>query len=56
MLDAASRRCTPAIHGGLLARRDRAAHMAAIEQHGIAPIDLLVVTLSPFEADRRPDG
>lgn len=40
----------PLIHGGLLARRDDAAHVEAMEKHDIAPIDLLVVNLYPFEA------
>ncbi len=40
----------PKIHGGLLARRDLPEHMAALEAHGIATIDLLVVNLYPFEA------
>lgn len=40
----------PGIHGGLLARRDSASHMAALEAHGIGPIDLLAVNLYPFEA------
>jgi phosphoribosylaminoimidazolecarboxamide formyltransferase/IMP cyclohydrolase len=40
----------PAIHGGLLARRSDAEHQAALRQHGIAPIDLLVVNLYPFAA------
>ena len=40
----------PKIHGGLLARRDDPAHAAAMSQHAIAPIDLLVVNLYPFEA------
>ena len=38
----------PTIHGGLLARRDSEAHLAAMESHDIAPIDLLVVNLYPF--------
>jgi len=50
MLDGRVKTLHPAIHGGLLARRDRVEHMAAIEQHGIAAIDLLVVNLYPFEA------
>ena len=50
MLDGRVKTLHPTIHGGLLARRDGAAHMAALEQHGIAPIDLLVVNLYPFEA------
>ena len=40
----------PKIHGGLLARRDDPAHGAAMAAHAIAPIDLLVVNLYPFEA------
>ena len=40
----------PRIHGGLLARRDLAEHVAAQKAHGIADIDLLVVNLYPFEA------
>src|SRR3546814_5962186 len=42
----------PTIHGGLLGRRDLPAHVAAMQEHGIAPIDLLVVNLYPFEATR----
>ncbi|MEL6218966.1 MAG: bifunctional phosphoribosylaminoimidazolecarboxamide formyltransferase/IMP cyclohydrolase [Pseudomonadota bacterium] len=40
----------PMIHGGLLADRDDPEHLAAMERHGIPPIDLLVVNLYPFEA------
>jgi phosphoribosylaminoimidazolecarboxamide formyltransferase / IMP cyclohydrolase len=40
----------PKIHGGLLARRDSAPHRAAMDAHGIQPIDLLVSNLYPFEA------
>lgn len=50
MLDGRVKTLHPAIHGGLLARRDSAEHMAALERHGIATIDLLVVNLYPFEA------
>jgi phosphoribosylaminoimidazolecarboxamide formyltransferase / IMP cyclohydrolase len=50
MLDGRVKTLHPKIHGGLLARRDASAHMSAIEQHGIEPIDLLVVNLYPFEA------
>jgi phosphoribosylaminoimidazolecarboxamide formyltransferase/IMP cyclohydrolase len=50
MLDGRVKTLHPKIHGGLLARRDLPAHMAAIEQHGISAIDLLVVNLYPFEA------
>jgi phosphoribosylaminoimidazolecarboxamide formyltransferase/IMP cyclohydrolase len=50
MLDGRVKTLHPAIHGGLLARRDRADHLAAIRQHGIEPIDLLVSNLYPFAA------
>ena len=39
----------PAIHGGILADRSKPAHLKAIEDLGIAPIDLVVVNLYPFE-------
>jgi phosphoribosylaminoimidazolecarboxamide formyltransferase/IMP cyclohydrolase len=56
MLDGRVKTLHPTIHGGLLARRDLDAHMAAIAEHDIAPIDLLVVNLYPFEATvARPD-
>src|SRR5579864_8561443 len=48
MLDGRVKTLHPAIHGGLLARRDRRDHLQAIAAHGIAPIDLLVVNLYPF--------
>lgn len=50
MLDGRVKTLHPKIHGGLLARRELPAHMAALEQHGIDTIDLLVVNLYPFEA------
>lgn len=39
----------PAIHGGILADRDRPSHLKAIAELGIQPIDLVVVNLYPFE-------
>ena len=48
MLDGRVKTLHPKIHAGLLARRDSPAHMAAIEQAGIEPIDLVVVNLYPF--------
>lgn len=38
----------PKVHGGLLARRQDAAHVKAMAEHGIAPIDMVVVNLYPF--------
>lgn len=50
MLDGRVKTLHPKVHGGLLARRDVPAHMAALAQQGIDTIDLLVVNLYPFEA------
>ena len=50
MLDGRVKTLHPAVHGGLLARRDVPAHMQALADHGIGTIDLLVVNLYPFEA------
>lgn len=50
MLDGRVKTLHPTIHGGLLARRDVPAHMAALREHAIPTIDLLVVNLYPFEA------
>ncbi|MDQ6662676.1 MAG: bifunctional phosphoribosylaminoimidazolecarboxamide formyltransferase/IMP cyclohydrolase [Chloroflexota bacterium] len=38
----------PSVVGGILALRDNPAHLAALEAHGIAPIDIVVVNLYPF--------
>ena len=40
----------PAVHGGILARRDDPAHLEELRRHGIGPIDLVVVNLYPFAA------
>ena len=48
MLDGRVKTLHPAVHGGLLARRDSPDHMTALEEHGIQPIDLVVVNLYPF--------
>lgn len=50
LLDGRVKTLHPRIHGGILARRDAPAHVAALEAHGIPPIDLVVVGLYPFEA------
>ena len=50
MLEGRVKTLHPAVHGGLLARRDKPDHLATIAQHGIAPIDLLVSNLYPFAA------
>lgn len=50
MMDGRVKTLNPMVHGGLLALRDDAEHLAAMAAHGIEPIDLLVVNLYPFEA------
>src|SRR5258706_5858304 len=49
MLDGRVKTLHPRVHGGVLARRDIEAHMQALRAHDIAPIDLVVVNLYPFE-------
>jgi phosphoribosylaminoimidazolecarboxamide formyltransferase/IMP cyclohydrolase len=50
MLDGRVKTLHPKVHGGILFRRDAAEHRAAVEAAGIAPIDLVVVNLYPFQA------
>ena len=50
LLDGRVKTLHPKIHGGLLAIRENPEHEAAMLAHGIAPIDILVVNLYPFEA------
>lgn len=50
MMDGRVKTLHPKVHGGLLAVRDNAAHAAAMAEHGIAAIDLVIVNLYPFEA------
>jgi len=48
MMDGRVKTLHPKVHGGLLARRDNPADLAAMQQHGITPIDLVAVNLYPF--------
>ena len=48
MMDGRVKTLHPKVHGGLLGVRDNPDHAAAMEEHGIAPIDLVVVNLYPF--------
>jgi phosphoribosylaminoimidazolecarboxamide formyltransferase/IMP cyclohydrolase len=50
ILDGRVKTLVPQIHGGILGRRDLAEHREQMAAHGIAPIDLVVVNLYPFEA------
>jgi len=49
MLDGRVRTLHPKVHGGLLAVRDNPDHVRQMQQHGIEPIDMVVVNLYPFE-------
>ncbi|MBI1189509.1 MAG: bifunctional phosphoribosylaminoimidazolecarboxamide formyltransferase/IMP cyclohydrolase [Tepidisphaera sp.] len=49
MLDGRVKTLHPMVHGGLLGVRDNPAHVAAMQKHGIRPIDLVCVNLYPFE-------
>jgi phosphoribosylaminoimidazolecarboxamide formyltransferase/IMP cyclohydrolase len=50
ILDGRVKTLVPQIHGGILGRRDLPEHIAQMQAHGIAPIDLVAVNLYPFEA------
>ncbi|MEL7189962.1 MAG: bifunctional phosphoribosylaminoimidazolecarboxamide formyltransferase/IMP cyclohydrolase, partial [Pseudomonadota bacterium] len=50
MMDGRVKTLHPTVHGGLLALRDNPEHVAAMEEHAIGAIDLVVVNLYPFEA------
>jgi len=49
MMDGRIKTLHPRVHGGILARRDVPEHVKAMEDHGIRPIDLVVINLYPFE-------
>jgi len=50
MMDGRVKTLHPLVHGALLGLRDNAEHVAAMEKHGITPIDLVCVNLYPFES------
>jgi len=56
MLDGRVKTLHPKVHGGILHRRDDPAHVAAIEEHGIQPIDMVVVNLYAFEKTAAKPG
>jgi phosphoribosylaminoimidazolecarboxamide formyltransferase/IMP cyclohydrolase len=57
MLDGRVKTLHPKIHGGLLFLRDNPSHSAAVQEHAIQPIDLVVVNLYPFESTiARPEA
>ena len=56
MMDGRVKTLHPRVHGGLLAIRDNTDHVAAMQQHGIEPIDLVVVNLYPFAETIKREG
>src|SRR5688572_12890156 len=56
MMDGRVKTLHPRVHGGLLAIRDNEEHVAAMQQHGIEPIDLVCINLYPFEKTVRKPG
>src|SRR5687767_6137115 len=56
MMDGRVKTLHPKIHGGLLGVRDNPEHGAAMREHGIEPIDMVVVNLYPFEETVTREG
>lgn len=56
MMDGRIKTLHPRVHGGILGRRDVPEHMQAMEEHGIRPIDLVVINLYPFEQTVAKEG
>ena len=56
MMDGRVKTLHPMIHGAFLALRDNAEHVASMNEHGIEPIDLVVVNLYPFEETIAKEG
>jgi phosphoribosylaminoimidazolecarboxamide formyltransferase/IMP cyclohydrolase len=56
MLDGRVKTLHPKVHGGILHIRDNAAHQAAVAEHGIVPIDMVVVNLYAFEKTASKPG
>jgi phosphoribosylaminoimidazolecarboxamide formyltransferase / IMP cyclohydrolase len=56
MLDGRVKTLHPKVHGGILHRREMASHRSAVAEHGIAPIDLVVVNLYAFEKTAAKPG
>jgi phosphoribosylaminoimidazolecarboxamide formyltransferase/IMP cyclohydrolase len=56
MLDGRVKTLHPKVHGGILHRRENAAHRSAVAEHGIQPIDMVVVNLYAFEKAAAKSG
>jgi phosphoribosylaminoimidazolecarboxamide formyltransferase / IMP cyclohydrolase len=56
MLDGRVKTLHPKVHGGILHQRENAAHRSAVAEHGIQPIDMVVVNLYAFEKTASKPG
>src|SRR5438552_1048271 len=56
MLDGRVKTLHPKVHGGILHRRENPSHRTAVAQHGIQPIDMVVVNLYAFEKTAEKPG
>src|SRR6516164_6323375 len=56
MLDGRVKTLHPMVHGGILHRRENASHRSAVAEHGIQPIDMVVVNLYAFETTAAKSG
>src|SRR5580704_15618492 len=56
MLDGRVKTLHPKVHGGILHMRSKAEHRAAVSQHGIQPVDMVVVNLYAFEKTASKPG
>src|SRR5258705_13328478 len=56
MLDGRIKTLHPKVHGGILHRRENASHRTAVAEHGIQPIDMVVVNLYAFEKTAAKEG
>ena len=56
ILDGRVKTLHPAVHGGILARRDKPEHLAELEKHGLGTIDIIIGNLYPFEATVAREG
>ncbi|MEE9514931.1 MAG: bifunctional phosphoribosylaminoimidazolecarboxamide formyltransferase/IMP cyclohydrolase, partial [Candidatus Brocadiales bacterium] len=56
MMDGRVKTLHPKVHGGLLALRENAVHVRQMKEHGILPIDMVVVNLYPFEKTTAREG
>lgn len=56
ILDGRVKTLHPAVHGGILARRDKPEHLAELDEHGLRPIDIIIGGLYPFQETVAREG